>query len=76
MATLAAIKALTLEDRQKHAEAFIAEVGQGRAQSYNPDKADFGDTVERAKFNNVLRQQLAPAFDQTAFDTWLKLQKR
>ena len=76
MATLAAIKALTFEDRQKHAEAFIAEVGQGRAQSYNPEKADFADTVERAKFNNALRQRLAPAFDQEAFDTWLKVPKR
>ncbi|MEI2812316.1 MAG: replication initiation protein [Burkholderiaceae bacterium] len=76
MATLAAIKALTFEDRQKHAEAFIAEVGQGRAQSYNPGKADFNETVERANFNNALRKRLAPAFDQTAFDAWLKLQKR
>jgi plasmid replication initiation protein len=76
MATLTAIKALTFHDRQKHAEAFIAELGQGRALSYNPGKADFADTVERAKFNNALRQRLAPAFDQAAFNAWLKLQKR
>jgi hypothetical protein len=75
-ATYAAVKALTFEDRQKHAEAFIAEVGQGRAQSYNPEKADFADTVERAKFNNALRQRLAPAFDPIAFTEWLRLEKK
>ena len=29
MATIVAIKALTFEDRQKHAEVYMAEVGQG-----------------------------------------------
>lgn len=75
LATSAAIKSLTKEDKQKHIETYIAEVGEGKATSYDKGKVDFSDTLERANFNNALRKKLTPAFDSVAFVTWLQTEK-
>lgn len=75
LATSAAIKSLTKEDKQKHIETYIAEAGEGKATSYDKTKVDFSDTLERANFNNALRKKLTPAFDSVAFVTWLQTEK-
>ncbi len=75
LATSAAIKSLTKEDKQKHVDAYIAEVGDGKATSYDKLKIDFSDTLERANFNNALRKKLTPTFDHEAFVTWLVTEK-
>lgn len=68
----AAIKALTPEDRQRHAQAYMAEAGEGALASWNPDKLDFTNPVERVKFSTWLRMTVAPAFDEAAFKAWAK----
>lgn len=67
-----AIKALTPEDRQRHATTYMAEAGEGSASSWNPDKLDFTNPVERVKFSTWLRMTVAPAFDESAFKAWAK----
>jgi len=51
LATSAAIKSLSKEDKQKQVEAHIAEAGEGKATSYDKLKVDFSDTLERHNFN-------------------------
>ena len=76
LVTSTAIKSLSKEDKQKHVEAYIAEVGEGKATSYDKLKVDFSDTLERANFNNALRKKLVPLFDAVAFTEWLKMEKK
>jgi hypothetical protein len=68
----AAIKALTPEDRQHHVTTYMVEAGEGSVSSWNPDRLDFTNSVERAKFSTWLRMTVAPAFDEAAFKAWAK----
>lgn len=73
--TTARVKALAPEALQAHMQTYIREVGEGKAKSYNPEKADFSNSIERVQFVAWLRKTLAPTFDQEAFVAWLKKAK-
>jgi hypothetical protein len=70
--TTAAIKALTNEERCRHAEAYMREAGEGRAVSWSTEKADFTNSVERVRFTTWLRKASTPTFDEVAFKVWAK----
>lgn len=71
----AAVKALAPEERQRHAEAYMAEAGEGAASSWNPEKLDFTSAIERVKFSTWLRKSLTPEFDEAEFEVWKKQQR-
>lgn len=66
------IKALTKADLEAKMQSYKQEVGEGRATSWNQEKSDFTDVVERAQFNGWLRKSFTEAFDQEEFLLWLK----
>ena len=68
----AAFKALTLDDRRRHFEVYTGEGGDGSAAFWNPEKADFTESLSRSKFLTWLRKTLTPAFDEAAFKAWVK----
>ena len=68
----AAFKALTLDDRRQHFELYTGEGGDGSAAFWNPEKADFTESLSRSKFLTWLRKTLTPAFDEAAFKAWVK----
>ena len=70
--TTKAINALTREQKQVLAHRFILEVGTDQAKSFDEEKADFSNSIERVRFTAWLRQQFAPEFDKKAFTAWLK----
>ena len=70
-------KALTLEDRHAHAQAwFLTPEGQGRETDYIRDKSDFRDVVNRAKFLTYLRKAIHRPYVLEEFQTWLKEVKK
>ena len=68
----AAFKALTLDDRRRHFEVYTGEEGEGSAAFWNPEKADFTESLSRSKFLTWLRKTLTPVFDEAAFKAWVK----
>lgn len=68
----AAFKALTLDDRRRHFEVYTGEGGEGSTAFWNPEKADFTESLSRSKFLTWLRKTLTPAFDEAAFKAWVK----
>jgi plasmid replication initiation protein len=71
MTALAAVKALTKEQHRADAVDYIAEVGQGKAKSYDKEAGAFSNTLEKINFEVWQRKMRTPAFDRTAFDAWL-----
>lgn len=71
---LSALKALTLDERNAHAQAwFQTAQGRGREPGYNPQTGEFRHSVDRAQFNHVyLRKALAQPGIPKAFKAWLK----
>lgn len=75
LATTAAIKARSPEERRAHFEAYANEEGKGKIQSYNPAKEEFADPVERSRYTGWLRANVNPVHDPEAFATWLQQEK-
>ena len=72
-----ALKALTIEGRNAHAEAWFAtEGGKGREGDYDLAKGDFKDVVNRANFNTYLRKAVHRPHTQAEFMTWLRESKK
>ena len=75
---ITAIKGLSLEARQTHAQAWLqTPKGQGKEHGYNAATGDFTDPVDKANFNHVyLREVIEPKpYIQAEFLTWLKTKK-
>ena len=68
----AAVKALTLDDRRRHFEVYSVEGGEGSVTFWNPEKADFTESLSRSKFMTWLRKTLTPVFNEAAFNAWVK----
>ena len=68
----AAFKALTLDDRRRHFEVYTGEGGEGSTAFWNPEKADFTESLSRSKFMTWLRKTLTPVFNEAAFNAWVK----
>lgn len=66
------IKGLTIDEKRRYGVDYIGEVGEVLATTWNAEKADFSKPSERVRFTTWLRQKVAPAFDEKAFQTWLK----
>jgi plasmid replication initiation protein len=67
-----AVNALSLDDRRVWAQRYIDEAGAEKAKSYNAEKAEFRDKLERMQFLAWLRKQLAPKIKASEFKAWLK----
>lgn len=67
----AAVKALSLNDRRRYFEVYTEEGGGVSAAFWNPEKADFTDSIARSKFSIWLRKAATPQFDDASFKTWL-----
>lgn len=75
---ITAIKGLSLEARQTHAQAWLqTPKGQGKEHGYNATTGDFTDPVDKANFNHVyLREVIEPKpYVRAEFFTWLKTKK-
>lgn len=70
--TTKAIKALTEEERQNLADAYIAEVGLEKAASWDGEKKDFKNSVEKMQFSVWLRRAVGKGFDPEGFKAWLQ----
>lgn len=70
----AAIKALTATERHEHAIAWLqTEKGRGQDADYDPAKADFKTSTNKANFNQVyLRQKIQPTIEEGRFFEWVK----
>lgn len=73
----AAIKAMTVAERHEHAMAWLqTEKGRGQDADYDPAKADFKASTNKANFNQVyLRQKIQPTIEDGAFFEWVKQAK-
>lgn len=71
---LSALKALTIEERNAHAEAwFNTPKGAGREPGYDSKTGQFLDRVDSVNFNQVyLRDVLDRPYTQINFKTWLE----
>jgi plasmid replication initiation protein len=67
-----AVNALALEDKRDWAQRYIDEVGLEEAKSYNIEKAEFRDRLERLQFSSWLRKHLAPTIEPSEYKAWLK----
>jgi len=74
---LAAIKALTLEERHTYAMVWLqTEKGSGQDHDYVPEVGDFKTTKNKLNFNQVyLRQSITVPVDEPGFTAWLQKEK-
>jgi Initiator Replication protein len=70
-----ALKSISFERKRVLATKYVAEVGQGRASSYDPVRVEFNDKTETTYFSIWLRKEVIPEFDEAAFASWLKNEK-
>jgi hypothetical protein len=71
-----AVHALSLDDKRDWVQRYIDEVGSEEAKSYNAEKAEFRDSLERIQFTGWLRNRLASKIDPSQYKVWLKEKAR
>jgi hypothetical protein len=68
-----AVNALSLVDKRAYVKSYIDEVGDEKAKTYNAEKAEFRDSLERIQFLAWLRKRLAPVtIEPVEYKAWLK----
>jgi len=67
-----AVKALSLADKRAWVSAYIDEVGDEKATTYNAETTEFRDALERIQFSGWLRKHLAPTIEPSEYKAWLK----
>ena len=69
-----AVNALSLDDKRALVHSYIEEVEDEKAKTYDAEKADFRDSLERIQFLAWLRKRLAPVTIEPAeYKAWLKV---
>jgi Initiator Replication protein len=72
--TTEAVNALSLDDKRALVHSYIEEVEDEKAKTYDAEKADFRDSLERIQFLAWLRKRLAPVTIEPAeYKAWLKV---
>lgn len=66
------VNALSRVDKQAWVKSYIDIEGIEKAKSYNSEKADFRDSLERIQFLAWLRKSFASEINHAEFDVWLK----
>jgi hypothetical protein len=75
--TTATLKALTIDERRGYAAAYIDGVGADQAKSYQADRAEFKDSIEKLKFSTWLRLAVSKKeIDPVAFTVWAEARKQ
>jgi len=68
------VNALSLDDKRALVHSYIEEVEDEKAKTYDAEKADFRDSLERIQFLAWLRKRLAPVTNEPAeYKAWLKV---
>lgn len=75
--TTAFIKGLSLDEKRAHAARYLEELGGRQGTTYQADKADFIDSIERVKFTTWLRMLVSKReIDVEEFKVWAKGKKQ
>jgi hypothetical protein len=75
--TTATLKGLTIDERRGYAESYIDGVGADQAKSYQADRAEFKDSIEKLKFSTWLRLAVSKKeIDPVAFTVWVEARKQ
>lgn len=69
--TTKAINALSKQEKQKLVETYIAEAGPEKTTTWDSEKQEFKNTVEKMQFSVWLRRAVGKGFDEAGFEAWM-----